>query len=137
MVLNVIFFCTINLIFVNTFFSTTTGAEYTCLWYHEAKDDATKFYSVFTSRIAYTKRIHLEVKEFVAESIEAWLEQKPDWFDIKLIPDDFLPREVLIKAGGTNRPRRRSSFMEIVGVGGENSSGGSKKVQPIMKEEEL
>ena len=71
--------------------------------------------------MSYKDAIKEEVKEWVANNIDRWTEEKPDWFNIELIPDDFLPQAVLEGEGGTYRKRRRCilssvSLREIVGL---------------------
>ena len=72
----------------------------------------------FGKRISYTKSIHGEIKEWVAANIDRWREENPEWFDIQLIPDEFLPPRVIIAEGGTSRKRRSSvSMRELVNEG--------------------
>jgi len=69
--------------------------------------------------MSYKVAIKEEVKEWVANNIDRWKVDKPDWFNIELIPDEFLPQAVLEAEGRTNRKRRRSSgasLREIVGL---------------------
>ena len=58
------------------------------------------------------------MKEWVANNIDRWKVDNPDWFKIELIPDEFLPQVVLVAEGGLGRKRRRSSISlrEIVGL---------------------
>ena len=51
---------------------------------------------------------------WVASNIEGWIEDKPDWFRIKMIPDDFLPRGLLEAEGGAQRRRSSVSMRELV-----------------------
>jgi len=115
---NIIFFRTINKSYYNTFFGTTTAPHYTCEVFLKSNDDATKFDFTFETRLQYTKTIEAEMKEWVANNIDQWKEEKPDWFKIELIPDKFLPQAVIEAKGGTHRKRRRSSvsLREIVGL---------------------
>ena len=116
MVLNIIFFCTINLSYLNTFFGTKTAPEYTCELYLTSKEDSQKFDAVFSNQIQYTKSIHGEVKEWVAENIDQWRRNQPDWFKIELIPDEYLPKEVFEAEGGEKRRRSSVSLREMVGL---------------------
>jgi len=81
-----------------------------------SKEDELRFDAVFTNRPQYTERVHSEVKEWVGANIALWKEEKPDWFKIEMIPDDFLPRDVLEAEGGAKRRRSAISLLEIVGV---------------------
>ena len=118
LLLNIIFFCTIDLKYLNTFFGTMTGSKYTCNLFLMAQDDHKKFDAVFTNRIEYTKKIHCEVKEWVAENIDQWRRDQPDWFKIEMIPDFLLPENVFEIEGGSARKRSSSvSLREFVGLG--------------------
>jgi len=118
LILNIFFFRTINKSYFNTFFETMTGLQYTCEVFLKSKEDATKFEFAFETRLQYTKSIEAEVKEWVANNIDRWKVDNPNWFKIELIPDDVLPQAVLEVEGGTNRKRRRSSvsLREMVGL---------------------
>ena len=56
-----------------------------------------------------------EVKEWIADSIDLWEEEKLEWFRIELIPDEFLPQRVIDrnKAAG-KKVRRTSSLRELM-----------------------
>jgi len=71
-------------------------------------EDEKKFDAVFTNRIQYTKSVHSDVKDWIDNNIERWQETKPTWFQIELVPDEFLPNAVLEAAGGAQRERRSS-----------------------------
>jgi len=116
MVLNITFFCTINLSYLNTFFGSKTGPQYACELYLTGEDDFQKFDAIFTVRIQYTKSIHEKVKEWVAENIDKWKRERPDWFKIEMIPDELLPKNVLEAEGGAKRRRSSVSLREIVGL---------------------
>jgi len=117
LMLNIIFFCTIDLSYLNTFFGRKTAPQYTCELYLTGQDDFQKFDAIFTNRIQYTKTIHEKVKEWVAANIDKWKRDQPDWFKIEMIPDEFLPKEVLEAEGGAKRRRRSSvSLREMVGL---------------------
>jgi len=116
LVSNTIFFCTIDLSYLNTFFGTKTAAQYTCELYLTGQDDFQKFRAVFKNRIEYSKTIHKEVKEWVGENIDQWRRDQPDWFKIEMIPDEYLPKDVLQSVGGAKRRRSSVSLREIVGL---------------------
>jgi len=113
---NIIFFCTIDLSYLNTFFGTKTAPQYTCELYLTGLDDFQKFDAIFTNRIEFTKSIHEDVKEWVAANLGIWRRIDPDWFRIELIPDEFLPKDVFEAEGGENRRRSSVSLREIVGL---------------------
>ena len=115
--LNITFFGTIDLAYLHTFFGTMTGPQYAIQLYKDAKDDAMRWDAVFTRRISYTKPIHRDIKDWVKENIERWRTEKPSWFHVDLIPDDFLRVEVIEAEGGARRRRRSSiSVREIIGL---------------------
>jgi len=116
LMLNIIFFCTIDLSYLNTFIGTKTASQYTCELYLTGQDDFQKFDAIFTNRIQYTKSIHEEVKLWVEEKINQWKREKPDWFNIELIPDEFLPKSVFEEEGGAKRRRSSVSLRSIVGL---------------------
>jgi len=105
MILNVVFLCTIDMSFLPTFFWTKSAPQYTCELFSKSKEDWTKFRAVFENRTSYAKNIHREVKEWVANNINRWKEEKQDWFKIEMIPDDLLSRDVLEAVGGAKRRR--------------------------------
>jgi len=135
---SIVFFCSVDLSFINTFYSTKTSAEYTCERFLDAKDDKGKWAAAFENRIEYKKSIEREVKEWVADNIEKWKREKPDWFNIEKIPDEFLPKDVFEAEGGTNRRRRKStSFREIVGLGERHERRVHPEAVEDMKVEDL
>jgi len=123
LVLNIAFFCTIDLSYLNTFFGTMTAPQYTCELYLTGNDDSQKFDAIFTNRIEYTKSIHEEVKVWIAANIDEWRRIEPDWFNIELIPDEFLPKDAFEAEGGANRRRSSVSLREIVGLREVDNAG--------------
>ena len=81
-----------------------------------SKEDSQKFDAVFSNRIDYTKSIHEDVKEWVRENVNQWNRERPGWFNIEIIPDDFLPKEVFEAEGGAKRRRSSVSLREIAGL---------------------
>ena len=132
LLLNIAFFSTINRSYLHTFFGTKTAPQYACQRFLDANEDFSKWIAAFWSRIEYNKRIEREVKEWVRSNIEEWKREKPDWFNTEIIPDDYLPEEVLEAEGGGERRRSSVSMREIVGLSG--ASVGSR-VHPQAVEE--
>ena len=146
LLLNVFFFCTINLQvserarrkkkrkkltreplqYVSTFFELKTGPQYSCELYLTSEQEYQKFDSVFSVRRGYTKTIHDEIEEWVATNIQRWQHEKPEWFKIEMIPDELLPMSMNDVESRAKREcqrqdqRRRSSFSDNVNeiVGG-------------------
>ena len=118
LVLNIIFFCTIDLSYLNTFFGSKTAAQYTCERFLDADEDHTKWAAAFENRMEWKKTIEADVKKWVANNIEQWKNDKPDWFNVEKIPDEYLPRDALEAEGGAKRRRRSSvSLREILALG--------------------
>jgi len=131
LMLNIIFFCTIDLSYLNTFFGSKTGPQYACEVYLTGHDNFQKFDAAFKNRIEYTKSMHGEVKEWVAENIDQWRRDQPDWFKIEMIHDEYLPKEVFESEGGAKRRRSSISLREFVGLKEENVG----RVHPQVVEE--
>ena len=86
--LNVLFFCTIDLSYIKTFFGTKTAPQYAVELFLTGDSDFKKFDAVFTNRLDYTKSVHEEAKRWVATNIDLWKAEEPEWFKIELIPDE-------------------------------------------------
>ena len=112
---NIAFFCTVDLSFLNTFFGAMTAPQYTCERFQNGDDEA-KFEAVFYNRLSYTKSIHEEVKTWVAENIDRWREEKPAFAKIDMIPDELLPKRVILEEGGAKRRRSSVSMREVIGL---------------------
>ena len=116
-VLNAAFFKIIDKKYLRTFFGTQTGPQYVCELFQSSKEDKTKFSAAFKNHSSYTKSIREDVKAWVEYNINDWVLEKPKWFVIEKIPDEFLPAGVLAAAGGVNRRRSSvTSVREIVGL---------------------
>jgi len=68
LLLNIAFFCTIDLKFIGTFFTTKTAPQYACELYRSSESDFQKWDSIFTNRIEYSTMVHEEVKIWVSNS---------------------------------------------------------------------
>jgi len=49
------------------------------------------------------------------ESLRKWRRERPDWFKIEMIPDEYLPKNVFEAEGGAKRRRSSVSLREMVG----------------------
>jgi len=131
LVLNFIFFCTIDMSYLNTFFGTKTAPQYTCERFLNAENDSARWSAAFENRIEYKKAIQEEVREWVSNNIELWKREKPYWFNTELIPDEFLPKYVFEAEGGAKRRRSSVSLREMVGL----RDGSVGRVHPQAVEE--
>jgi len=84
LLLNTAFFCSIDLKFIGTFFGIRTATQYTVDIYRTSKEDFQRFDAVFTTRLEFTQSIHDDVKEWVANNIERWMREEPDWFTLEV-----------------------------------------------------
>ena len=115
LLLSLMFFGTINLNYLGTFFGTKTAPQYTCELFRTSEEDSAKFRAAFENRSSYTTSIRKEVKEWVKNNIDRWKLEAPSWFKIEMIPDDLLPASVVEVEGGANRRRSSVGLRELVG----------------------
>ena len=112
--------------YIGTFFTTMTGKQQTISLFQNSDDDAVKADALFTNTRVHWKSIEKEARAFVFENYHKWEEERPEWWTEALkasIDDDMVPpeelRELKMKGGGK---RRRSSFMEVIGLEGGGSA---------------
>ena len=73
LILNIAFFCTIDLSFANTFIGIANGHHYACERFNKTgKSEEMNFGIVFGIRLSYTKSIHDEARTWVGENIDRW-----------------------------------------------------------------
>ena len=90
----------INPKYIHTFFSTTTGKEFTVQNYEEATTDVQRF-DIFTHHKSYYKSINNDLKQWLTQNWDDMTDE--DWFTakmIKKIPPEVLPDRVLERLGG-------------------------------------
>jgi len=133
LVLTITFFCTIDISYIGTFFGTKTGPQYTVELFEKGNTDSAKFRSVFENRLQYTEKIHDQVKEWVAENVDKWRRDKPEWFKIELIPDEFLPKEIFEEEGGARRRRSSASMSYILGLEMSSTRKDSSRIVPVVE----
>ena len=121
LILNILFFCTIDLSYANTFIGIKTGPQLTCERFKETEIDESKFRAAFENRSSYTKAIHGEVKTWVEENVDKWINNNEEWFQADKVPNELLPARVQLAEGGASRRRSSGvSFKEVTElVGGE------------------
>ena len=113
-ILNIIFFCSVDLSVLPTFFSRKTAPQYTSELFLNSKDESSKFEAAFNNRSQYTESVHGEIKEWVEANIARWKEEKSSWFKIEMIQDNFLPKDILEAEGGAKRRKSSAGLREIV-----------------------
>ena len=96
------FFCTIDLSYMNTFFSLQTGPEGVVDRFKTGESEEIRFEAAFGNRPSYTSAAREEIKNWVSENFAKWNSEKPLWFDVAKIPDDILPREHYEMLGSAN-----------------------------------
>jgi len=69
LVLDVVFFCTIDPGYLGTFFGTKMGPQHACELFKTIEDKESRFFEVFYNGMSYTKAVHREVKEWVRSNI--------------------------------------------------------------------
>jgi len=114
LMLNLAFFCTIDLSYLGTFFGTKTAPQYTCEYFTTSIEDFQRWDAVFENRIEYTQTIHDEVRTWVADNVARWKVESPSFFKIEMIPDKLLPDSVVEAEGGARRRRINVSIREFV-----------------------
>ena len=131
LLMNIAFFCTIDLAYLNTFFSTQTPQQFVISNFKNRDSDYGKFDAAFDNEIGLSRPIHGEIKQWIKENIQQWRDESPAWFNVEMIPDEFLPVEIYEAEGGARR-RRSSvgvSVREIMGLG-DRQGVTSTKVHP-------
>jgi len=99
MLLNVVFFLTIDLSYMNTFFGMKTAPQYTCELFATCQEDSGKFDAVFSNRLSYSKNVHEEVKQWVADNVDRWKVEGENWYHPEMMENNFL--------GGSSSSSRR------------------------------
>ena len=79
LLLNLAFFSTIDKKYIKTFFSRKTAPEYTCELFKTSKEDSQRFDAAFDNRPSFTSKFHAEVKEWVGNNADKWIEDGADW----------------------------------------------------------
>jgi len=132
LLMNIAFFCTIDLAYLNTFFSTQTPQQFVISNFKNRDSDYGKFDAAFDNEIGLSRPIHGEIKQWVKENIQQWRDETPAWFKVELIPDEFLPVEIYEAEGGARRRRSSvgiNSVREMIGLGARAEMS-STKVHP-------
>ena len=103
--------------FVGTFFGTKTAPQYTVELFRTSTTDRAKFRACFKNTRRYINGIEDEVKEWLRENIARFQLEQPEWWNIDMVGDEFLPQEAIEAEGGAKRRRRSSvhSVREILG----------------------
>ena len=110
LVLNGLFFYSIDRSYITTFFGSETAPQYTVELFRNGEGDFAKFDAAFDNRRSYINGIEDEIKIWVGENVDRWRIENEEWFLVDKIWDEFLPVEVFEAIGGAKR--RRSSFFQ-------------------------
>ena len=127
------FFSGIGKRYLHTFYDFASGKQFVVWTFKNATSDYEKIL-VFKRHSAYWFSIKDELRVWVAENYrDVWMAEKPEWFTdnvLRMIPEDFIPKEELKeieKAGGL---KRKQSIVEAalgiqpVGGAGDGSVTG-------------
>ena len=109
--LNLLFFCVINRSYMHTFFGTKTGPQYIAELFRTSTVDCAKFRAAFSKRRSYIAECKDEVKEWLRENIDRFNLEQPEWWEIDMVLDEFLPAQAIEAEGGVRR--RRSSVHSV------------------------
>ena len=123
LVLNGLFFCSIEWSFVWTFFGTKTAPQYAVELFRTSTTDRAKFRACFKNTRRYINGIEEEVRGWLRENYELLVGE--EWFRVELVPDDLLPKQMLdelnelaISEGKSGREKMEattlSSMKEII-----------------------
>jgi len=91
LVLNGLFFASIERSFVGTFFGTQTAPQYTVELFRTSTTDNAKFMACFKFNRRYINGIEEEVKDWLRENIARFQLEQPEWWKIEMVGDEFLP----------------------------------------------
>ncbi|GMI19044.1 hypothetical protein TeGR_g4044 [Tetraparma gracilis] len=107
----------------HTLWSSTSGRQCVHDYFYKGKDEESKFWIFNRNLLLWENDIGEEVKLWVGENWARWKEEKPVWFKVEMVPDQFIPA-VELEQLGHNRKRRgsaagsvRESFREVEGGG--------------------
>ena len=123
LVLNGLFFWSIEKNFLGTFFGSKTAPQYTVDLFRDSANDFSKFGVAFDTRRSYIFECEDEVRAWVEANYELLVGE--DWFIVAKVPDDFLPKQMLdelnelaISEGKSGREKMEattlSSMKEII-----------------------
>ena len=87
------FVATMDQKYRRTFFSRVTAKQYNIMSFREATSDKAR-HDVFGLHPSYYRSIRVEVKQWVRQNYNTWLEENPEWFTERLrtrIPIDMIP----------------------------------------------
>ena len=108
------FLSVINSEYIDGFISFTTGKQYIVANFDESETDEKKF-MVFSFHKSYYRSRETQLKAWVAENWDKWMEEEPAWFtEYKKahVPSEYLPAKTLESLGG-HVGRRKSSAAAI------------------------
>ena len=123
LVLNGLFFYSIERSYITTFFGTKTAPQYTVELFRNSENDFSKFDAAFDNRRSFIAECEDEVRAWMEQNYEILVGE--DWFIVAKVPDDFLPKRILgelnalaISEGKSGREKMEattlSSMKEII-----------------------
>jgi hypothetical protein len=96
----------------HTLWSTATGREVVQDYFLKGESDEARFGIFRRNLLLWEADIGQHVKAWVGENFERWQEEKPEWFRVEKIHDQFLPAGALEQLG-SNRKRRGSAARSV------------------------
>jgi len=97
----------INKEYIKTFFHSRTGVGYSIELFLNSESDKQKFDVVFTNHRSYTNRVKEDIKIWLEEKFDDWVEEEPDWFQPDIIWLDLVPDLEVVKRYIEEREERR------------------------------
>jgi hypothetical protein len=104
----------------HTLWSWTSGRQCVQDYFHEGQGDEAKFNVFGCNLLLWESDIGDEVRAWTAENWARWKEEKPAWFKIEVVPDQFVPAAELEQLGynWTGRGCAVGSIRDRFGEGG-------------------
>ena len=94
------------------FYTTETCVQYVRAEHVVAKTDEMKM-EIFTNNEVKWAHYKDEVREFTHANWARWKEEKPAWFKVETVPDQFIPA-VELELLGSKRKRRGGAASSVV-----------------------
>ena len=102
---NIVFFCTIDLTYLHTFWDTQTASQYTCDWFINANCNRSRFSAAFETRLSFKDTIKDDIVVWSKANIAQLKAENAEWFNADLVPDEYIPKEIFVALGGAKRKK--------------------------------